>query len=174
MIERKRFIDIIQILKNLPEDVIFYLKQSVCTSDDFFPSALENLHKEIKKLRLQNRVIINPEIIPYEKMHIIYSAADVAIFPFLYEPFGMCAAEAMAAQRPLIVYNSGFLPTFINGNGFIIEPMNLEELENKTRLLLNDSHLATEMGLKGPNLVKQFDIRIVGEKLLDLYKEYIV
>ncbi len=173
VIERKRFIDIIRILKNLPDNVLFYFKRSLCTSDDFFPSALNMIQKEIKKQHLENRVIINSEIIPYEKMHVIYSAADVAVFPFLYEPFGMCVAEAMAAERPLIVYNSGFLPEFIKGNGFVVEPMNLEELQNKIKTLLNDPALAEEMGLKGPDLVKQFDIHIIGEKLLNLYREYL-
>lgn len=51
--------------------------------------------------------------------------------------------------------------------------MNLEELQNKIRNLLNDPALAEEMGLKGPDLVKQLDIHIIGEKLLNLYREYL-
>ncbi len=173
LVERKRHIDIIRILKNLPEDIIFYLKRSVSISDDLFPSALNNLVKEIKKQKLDDRVIINSEVLPYEDMHLVYSAADILVLPFLYEPFGMCAAEAMAAQRPLVVYNSGYLPKFINENGFIVEPMDIEGLQEKVKILLEDSTLAEEMGAKGPDLVKQFDIQVVGEKLLNIYREFL-
>jgi len=172
VIERKRFIDIIRILKNLPEDVLFYFKRSISSSDDILPSELNNLKKEVQKLKLGNRVIINSEVIPYERMREIYSAADVAVFPFLYEPFGMCALEAIACERPLIVYNSGFLPNFIDGNGFIVESLNLKELENKIRILLNDPLLANQMGAKGPDLAKKFDIQILGEKLMNIYREF--
>ena len=172
-LERKRFIDLIPILKTLPDDVILYIKRSISTSDDLFPSAINQFQKEIRKHKLEKRVIINSEVLPYEKMHEIYSAADLAVFPFLYEPFGLCAAESMALGSPVIVYNSGFLPKFIDGNGFIVEPMNFEDLREKIHLLLNDPVLAAEMGAKGPALVKQYDISVLGEKLLDIYREYL-
>ena len=33
----------------------------------------------------------------------LYVAADVAVFPSLYEPFGIVALEAMAARTPVVV-----------------------------------------------------------------------
>lgn len=173
VVKRKRHIDIIKILKNLPEDVIFYLKRSVSISDDLFPSELIALKKEIKTHKLENRVIINSENLPYEHMHLVYSAADMLVLPFLYEPFGMCAAEAMAAQRPLIVYNSGYLPKFVDGNGFVVEPMDLNALQSRIQTLLENPTMAEEMGAKGPDLVQQFDINVLGEKLLNIYREYL-
>jgi len=173
LLERKRFIDIIKIMKYLPEDVIFYIKRSISSSDDIFPSAINQLQQEIRKNKLENQVIINSEVIPYENMYQIYSAADIAVFPFLYEPFGMCAAEAMAIGLPLIVYNSGYLPHFVDRNGFVVEPQDLDALQDKISLLLNDPALATEMGAKGPDLVQQYDIQVLGEKLLDIYREFL-
>ena len=85
----------------------------------------------------------------------------------------MCAAEAMASGLPLIVYNSGFLPEFIKGNGFVIEPSDLADLEDKMKLLLNDPSLAKDMGSKGPELVKRFDIQVLGEKLINIYREFL-
>ncbi|MHA1265246.1 MAG: glycosyltransferase family 4 protein [Candidatus Helarchaeota archaeon] len=173
LIDRKRFIDIIQILKDLPEDVIFYLKRSVSTSDKVLPSAFNDLQKFIKRNKLEQRVIINSDVLPYERMQEVYSAADVAVYPFLYEPFGMCAAEAMAAQRPLIVYDSGYLPEFVQGNGFTVEPLNLDILREKIQYLLENPKIASEMGEKGHELAKKFDIELLGEKLLNIYREYL-
>jgi len=173
LLDRKRFIDIIKLMKHLPDDVIFYLKRSVSATDDILPSAINQLQKEIRKNKLENRVIINSDVIPYENMYQIYSAADIAVFPFLYEPFGMCAAEAMAIGLPLIVYNSGYLPNFVNGNGFVVEPQDIEALQDKIQLLLDDPAMAADMGAKGPELVKQYDIQVLGEKLLNIYREFL-
>ena len=173
ILDRKKFMHIIHVLRNLPEDVIFYLKRSVSTSDEVLPSPLNKIKKEIRKLKLDHRVIINSEVLPYEQMRVIYSAADIAVFPFLYEPFGMCAAEAMANGLPLIVYNSGYLPHFIRGNGFVVEPMDLEDLSKKIKILLDNPSLAEEMGAKGPDLVKKYDIQVLGEKLVNFYREFL-
>jgi glycosyltransferase involved in cell wall biosynthesis len=173
VLERKKFIDIIHALKDLPHDVIFYLKQSVSTSDEVLPSAINQLHREIKRLKLEQRVVINSEVLPYDQMRLVYSAADVAVYPFLYEPFGMCAVEAMAARLPIIVYNSGYLPAFINGNGFVVEPNDHEDLCQKTQMILDDPALGDEMGTKGQELVKRYDINVLGEKLLNIYREYV-
>ena len=39
-------------------------------------------------------------------------------------------------------------------------------------LLLNDPTLAIEMGRKGMDLAKQFDIQLLGEKLITIYHEF--
>jgi glycosyltransferase involved in cell wall biosynthesis len=44
-----------------------------------------------------------------ETLHGIYQIADVAVFPSLYEPFGIVALEAMAAGVPVVVSDAGGL-----------------------------------------------------------------
>jgi glycosyltransferase involved in cell wall biosynthesis len=39
----------------------------------------------------------------------LYKVADVAVYPSLYEPFGIVALEAMAARTPVVVSNAGGL-----------------------------------------------------------------
>lgn len=172
MTERKRFQDIVEILRKLPENVILYIKKSSSLSDDM-ASTLKDLKSLIKKHKLTNRVIINEKDIPYDQMVYIYSACDVAVYPFIDEPFGMCVAEAMACNLPLIVYNSGFLPNFIDKNGYVVEPLDYEDLYQKTKLILDDERLASEMGQQGREMAQQYDINILGEKLVNLYKEFL-
>jgi glycogen synthase len=40
-------------------------------------------------------------------LHMLYRCADVAVFPSLYEPFGIVALEAMAAGAPVVTSNAG-------------------------------------------------------------------
>jgi glycosyltransferase involved in cell wall biosynthesis len=43
----------------------------------------------------------------------LYRVADVAVYPSLYEPFGIVALEAMAAHVPVVVSNAGGLPEVV-------------------------------------------------------------
>lgn len=44
----------------------------------------------------------------------LYHWADAAVFPSLYEPFGIVALEAMAARTPVVVSDSGGLGEIVN------------------------------------------------------------
>ncbi|MBC8103913.1 MAG: glycosyltransferase family 4 protein [Cytophagales bacterium] len=43
----------------------------------------------------------------------LYKIADVAVYPSLYEPFGIVALEAMAARVPVVVSDAGGLPEVV-------------------------------------------------------------
>ncbi|MBI3943985.1 MAG: glycosyltransferase family 4 protein [Chloroflexi bacterium] len=60
----------------------------------------------------------------------LYNVADVAVFPSLYEPFGIVALEAMAAQIPLVVSSVGGLAEVVEHNitGVTVYPDNPESL----------------------------------------------
>lgn len=44
----------------------------------------------------------------------LYRCADAAVFPSLYEPFGIVALEAMAARTPVVVSDTGGLGEIVN------------------------------------------------------------
>ncbi len=60
----------------------------------------------------------------------LYRVADVAVFPSLYEPFGIVALEAMAAGTPVVVSNTGGLAEVVDAHetGLTHEPGNPESL----------------------------------------------
>jgi len=60
----------------------------------------------------------------------LYRVADVAVFPSLYEPFGIVALEAMAAGTPVVVANTGGLAEVVDAHetGLTHEPGNPESL----------------------------------------------
>ncbi len=60
----------------------------------------------------------------------LYRVADVAVFPSLYEPFGIVALEAMAAGVPVITSNTGGLAEVVDdhGTGLMHEPGNVSSL----------------------------------------------
>ncbi len=69
---------------------------------------LDSLIHQAAVLGIANRVYFTGYISD-EVRNSLYSWADVAVFPSLYEPFGIVALEAMAARTPVIVADSGGL-----------------------------------------------------------------
>lgn len=60
----------------------------------------------------------------------LYTVADVAVFPSLYEPFGIVALEGMAAKVPVIVADTGGLTEVVTNHqtGVVVYPNNPDSL----------------------------------------------
>ncbi|NPV72621.1 MAG: glycosyltransferase family 4 protein [Pelotomaculum sp.] len=67
---------------------------------------MDFLKQQVMALGIANRVYFTGYISD-EVRNSLYSWADVAVFPSLYEPFGIVALEAMAARTPVVVSDCG-------------------------------------------------------------------
>ncbi|WP_334110946.1 glycosyltransferase family 4 protein [Thermodesulfitimonas autotrophica] len=74
----------------------------------------------------------------------LYSWAAVAVFPSLYEPFGIVALEAMAAKVPVVVADTGGLGEIVQDgvDGLKCPPDNPQALADKIVALLGNPDLA--------------------------------
>jgi len=67
---------------------------------DYLEGLARNLHLEdVVKFRF--------EFIPEEERIAHYASCDVAVYPSLYEPFGIVTLEAMSMEKPVVVGASG-------------------------------------------------------------------
>ncbi len=67
----------------------------------------EYLSRLAQNLKLQDNVKFRFEFIPEEERIAHYAACDMAVFPSVYEPFGIVAIEAMSMEKPVVVGASG-------------------------------------------------------------------
>jgi len=109
----------------------------------------------------------------------LYSIASVAVFPSLYEPFGIVALEAMAAGTPVVAADTGGLSEIITHgeNGLKAYPGNANSLANNVIHLLKDEVYAAQIKSKAKGLVKEvYDWRAIAKNTTALYdsvlKEY--
>ncbi len=60
----------------------------------------------------------------------LYAVSDMAVFPSLYEPFGIVALEAMALRCPVVVSETGGLCEVVDlhRTGLLVEPDHVEAL----------------------------------------------
>ncbi|WP_100372440.1 1,4-alpha-glucan branching protein domain-containing protein [Bacillus sp. FJAT-45037] len=89
-----------------------------------------------------------------------FSLADAAIFPSLYEPFGIVALEGMAAGKPTIVSDVGGLSSIIahGENGLKMIPGDKESLVTQVMYLYNHPITREALATQGLRDVKmKFD-----------------
>ena len=96
----------------------------------------------------------------------------VLIQPSLAEGISTTILEAMACKIPVIASNVGGNKELIidNKNGFLINPHDVDELNNKIIQLSEDAELINQFGQKSSELIKNFEWSSIGKKYLNLYE----
>jgi len=61
----------------------------------------------VRTIKLQDFIKFRFEFLPEEERILHYAACDIAVFPSLYEPFGIVVLEAMSMERPVVVGAAG-------------------------------------------------------------------
>ena len=88
--------------------------------------------------------------VAHEQMPFLCAAADVGCVPSVWnEPFGMAAAEQMAAGLPLIASDAGALPELVDKSCAIVVPRGegfIEALSDAIIRLCGDGELRARMG----------------------------
>jgi glycosyltransferase involved in cell wall biosynthesis len=100
------------------------------------------------------------------------AAANVLVLPSLSEGLPMVVQEAQAMGKPVIVTNVGGVSDIIKNEetGLIIEPMDINAIENAITMLLNDKELQEKMGNEGrKNIEKKFNSKIISKKIEKMY-----
>lgn len=101
-----------------------------------------------------------------------YSAADVALVPSYYEPFGMVPIESQACGTPVVASAVGGLRYGVRdgAGGLLVKPYSPEDLCEKMLLLYGDAglrHHLAEVGRR--RVLRKFTWDEVGRKLMREY-----
>ncbi|WP_409342698.1 1,4-alpha-glucan branching protein domain-containing protein [Paenibacillus sp. MBLB4367] len=102
----------------------------------------------------------------------LYAMSAAAVFPSLYEPFGIVALEAMAAGVPVIVSGTGGLQEIVRHgvDGLTALPGNAESLAAQIIRVLQDEGGAGALASRGLHKVRtQYDWSSIAERTIDCY-----
>jgi Glycosyltransferase len=66
-----------------------------------------NINNLIARLGIRKNVSLRLEFVSEHERIAHYAAADLCVFPSLYEPFGIVSLEAMAMEKPIVVGAKG-------------------------------------------------------------------
>lgn len=101
------------------------------------------------------------------------SRASVAVFPSLYEPFGIVALEAMAAQIPVVASDVGGLADVVahGVNGLKSQPGNAASLAEQVIAVLQDPSLACEYAKVAHDELEKYDWRRIADQTAYVYRK---
>lgn len=109
----------------------------------------------------------------------IYRIADLAVFPSLYEPFGIVALEAMAVGCPVIVSATGGFNEIVSNriNGLKAYTNSIDSIVWSIEELLNHPELSKQLVQNGyQSIQERFNWSYVSELTMQMYgdilKEY--
>jgi glycogen(starch) synthase len=115
-----------------------------------------------------------PGYISEKEKKMLYKVADVAVFPSLYEPFGIVALEAMASKTPVVVSGvGGFAEIVEDGkDGLTALPGNADSLAEKIIKLITDQPYAETLSENGYHkALKEYSWQGIARKTKKVYQD---
>jgi glycosyltransferase involved in cell wall biosynthesis len=103
----------------------------------------------------------------------IMSVMEIVVVPSRFEGFGLTAAEAMAAGKPVIASDNFGLKEVVTDNetGLTFKTEDIYDLKEKLKILLNDPLLCRKYGAAGQERAeKLFDISVFNSRIARLYE----
>jgi glycosyltransferase involved in cell wall biosynthesis len=129
----------------------------------------DEIFAQVQALGLTDRVIFTGYV-PDDELPLWYNAAELFVFPSLYEGFGMPVLEAMACGTPVVAANSASIPEAVGDAGFLFDPHNSAELAERITAVLNDPDLSATMKQKGLAHARSFSWTRAGIETAAAYR----
>ena len=125
----------------------------------------ETIHSAIAASPYRND-IRSLGFVPDSELPHLYRAADVFVYPSLYEGFGMPPLEAMACRCPVISSTRGSLAEVVGDAAFAINPEDVDDMAKQLKRLATEGATRDQLRTAGIAQAKRFDwSRTAGETL---------
>ena len=133
--------------------------------------AEQDLRRRAAQLQLEHKVYFTGFISDEERNQLLHMA-DVAVFPSLYEPFGIVALEAMAAKVPVVVSDAGGLDDVVEHrrNGLKTYAGDAASIAQQVTELLEDPSLATSLVRQASIDMLRYDWNQIAEDSIRIYE----
>jgi glycosyltransferase involved in cell wall biosynthesis len=86
----------------------------------------------------------------------LYAAAEVFVFPSLFEGFGIPLLEAMAAGTPVCAANVSSIPEVVGDAALLFDPRNADDIARQLERLLHDTSLRQQLVARGRQQAQLF------------------
>ncbi len=130
----------------------------------------DEIFTEVSRQKWSKDVILT-DYVKDEDLPALYRAADIFVYPSLFEGFGLPPLEAMACGTPVITSNTSSLPEVVGDAALLIDPSDEQDLAGALLKVVRDASLRSRMREMGIEQAKKFTWHAAAEKTLQLYRE---
>ena len=130
----------------------------------------EETEQIVAELKLEKKVRFLGHVSDLELM-MLYSLADVFVFPSFYEGFGVPPLEAMACGTPVITSNTSSLPEVVGDAAIMVNPHKINEIASAINRVLENKQLQEDLRQKGYARAAHFTWVRSAQKMLSIYTQ---
>jgi glycosyltransferase involved in cell wall biosynthesis len=151
--------------QSLPADLTLAVAGDIPSPSAMFP----DVRGQVAAMGLRDRVKFIGRV-SEEDAPALYNAAEVFVFPSLYEGFGLPPLEAMACGTPVVCSNTSSLPEVVGDAAITVDPEDVGALAEALRRALLDVDLRRERRERGLRRAAQFNWHKTAVETLRVYQ----
>lgn len=152
---RKNIVQLIEAYALLCQDDTFRHQLVIAGGKGWY---YDQIYARVQDLSLADRIIFAGYVADQE-LPLWYNAAELFVYPSLYEGFGLPPLEAMACGTPTIVTDISSLPESVGEAGLLVRPGETEALAEAIRNLLQDEEAYQTLREAGLHRARGFSWR---------------
>lgn len=168
--KRRNLPNLIKAFRNLPVDILkeyqFLMLGEVSRSslDMDLCGLIETANLQIGEGRL-----LHIDYVDEEDLVWLYNAAELFIYPSLYEGFGLPVLEAMACGTPVVTSDRAAIPEVVGDAAVKVDPDNVELMREAVLKVINDGELRERLANEGPKRARMFSWSKCASETLELF-----
>jgi glycosyltransferase involved in cell wall biosynthesis len=129
----------------------------------------ERLTARVAELGLQASVIFTG-FVSFEDLPLFYNAADVFVYPSLFEGFGLPVVESMASGVPTITSRGSSLEEVAGDGALLVDPLDTDSIARALERVLGDVGLQAQLISRGLRRSAEFRFGDLSGKALAVYR----
>lgn len=120
--------------------------------------------------RMPSGVILTGKLTDTE-LAVLYTTAELFIFPSIHEGFGFPPLEAMVCKTPVVASNLSSMPEVLGDAAILVNPLDPKAIANAAIKVLRDENLRQNLVEKGLKRAKFYSWEQTALKTLKIYKQ---
>ena len=129
----------------------------------------QEIYATVERLGLREDVTFLG-FVPREELALLYNAAELFVYPSLYEGFGFPPLEAMACGTPVVVSNTSSLPEVVGDAGVSVDPYDADALASAILKVLSDASLRDRLRHAGLANAARFSWEKTASATVQVYR----
>lgn len=109
--------------------------------------------------------------VPDDDLVALYNAADLFVYPSIFEGFGLPPLEAMACGTPVVCSNTSSIPEVVGADALLVNPLDVEALARAISMALDDTDLRTRLSKQGIRRAASFSWDDTGRAIAEVYRQ---
>lgn len=130
----------------------------------------DRVDRAVASFGLQRHVVF-PGYIDIDDLPVVYSAADLFVFPSLYEGFGLPALEAMACGVLVVAADTSSLRELVADRGILVDPKRPSQIAGGILRGLSDAQARKEFVRRGLEFAGEMTWERCARRTLAVYEK---